>query len=292
MADLEQPNPYLAVQEPYRPPEIYVYQPAVPPRPKYWLHILLFVGTIGSTLLVGGWVYSAGVLTILTAHEFGHYFTAKYYRVPASLPYFIPLPIPPFGTLGAVIRMSPRIPNRRALFDIAAAGPLAGLIPAVPLTYIGLTLSSSVHKANIPEGVLHVADPLLFKALSWLALGSVSPDMELMIHPLAYAGWVGLFVTALNLLPIGQLDGGHITHALFGGRSRLVAFAMFGGLLAFSLWEWTAMWLPLLVLLFFFGIQHPRIADDGRPLGAARQGVGVLLGLVFATCFSLVPIWM
>jgi membrane-associated protease RseP (regulator of RpoE activity) len=315
MADMERSIPYLTVQEPYRPPEIYVYQPVVPPRPRYWLHILLFVGTIASTLFVGGmndqafqlaqgghflealgivaargWVYSAALLAILTAHEFGHYFTAKYYRVPASLPYFIPFPFSLFGTLGAVIRMSPRIPNRRALFDIAAAGPLGGLIPAIPITYMGLALSTTINKADIPQGAIHFADPLLFKALGWLALGGLSPDVELMIHPLAYAGWVGMFVTALNLLPIGQLDGGHIAHALFGRRSRLVAFAMFGGLLAFSFWANTFVWVPLLVLLFFFGIQHPRIQDDGRPLGSARLAVGVLLGIVFATCFSLIPI--
>jgi len=316
MPELDQPNPSLAVQEPYRPPEIYVYQPAALPQPKYWLHALLFVGTVASTLFAGGmtdnafnlfqagqilegialivstgWIYSAAVLTILAAHEFGHYFTAKHYRVPVTLPYFIPFPFSLFGTLGAVIRMSPRIPNRRALFDIAAAGPLAGLIPAIPLTYFGLTLSTAINKANIPEGVIHFADPLLFKALSWAALGQLSSDVEIMIHPLAYAGWVGMFVTALNLLPIGQLDGGHIAHALFGARSRLVAFAMFGGLLAFSLWEHTIVWVPLLVLLFIFGIQHPRLQDDGLPLGAARVGLGLLLGLVFITCFSLVPIW-
>jgi membrane-associated protease RseP (regulator of RpoE activity) len=277
----------------------------------------LFIGTVASTLFVGGmndqafqlaqagrflealwviaangWVYSAALLAILTAHEFGHYFAAQHYQVPASLPYFIPFPFSLFGTLGAVIRMSPRIPNRRALFDIAAAGPLGGLIPAIPIAYLGLTLSTPVHRADIPEGAIHFADPLLFKALGWMALGPLNPEFELMIHPLAYAGWVGMFVTALNLLPIGQLDGGHITHALFGQKSRLVAFAMFGGLLAFSLWENTFVWVPLLVLLFFFGIQHPRVADDGRPLGRARVSVGALLGLVFVTCFTLVPVWM
>jgi membrane-associated protease RseP (regulator of RpoE activity) len=317
MSEMRDVNADLAVQEPYRTPEIYVYQPAVAPRPRYWLHMALFVGTIASTLFVGGmndqafqlvqgghflealgvivshgWVYSASLLAILTAHEFGHYFTAKHYHVPASLPYFIPFPFSLFGTLGAVIRMSPRIPNRRALFDIAAAGPLGGLIPAIPITYLGLTLSTPVHTADIPDGVIHFADPLLFKALGWMALGPLPPDMDVMIHPLAYAGWVGMFVTALNLLPIGQLDGGHIAHALFGRRSRLVAFAMFGGLLAFSLWENTFIWVPLLVLLFFFGIQHPRIQDDGRPLGRGRVAVGALLALVFVTCFSLIPIWM
>src|SRR3972149_5054711 len=213
MSDMENPNPYVMVQEPTRPGEVYVSHPPFLPSPRYWLHILLFVGTIASTLFVGGmtdqafqffqgghilegisvvvstgWVYSAAVLAILTSHEFGHYFTAKYYRVPASLPYFIPFPVSLFGTLGAVIRMSPRIPNRRALFDIAAAGPLAGLIPAIPLTYLGLTLATPVNKANIPEGVIHFADPLLFKALGWAAPGQLGPDLELIIHPLASAG--------------------------------------------------------------------------------------------------------
>jgi membrane-associated protease RseP (regulator of RpoE activity) len=315
MSDFEQPNPYLVVEDPYRPPELYVYHPPALPRPKYWLHILLYVLTILSTLFVGGmtdnvyqlvrtgyplqglgmliangWVYSAAVLMILTCHEFGHYFTAKHYHVPASLPYFIPFPFSLFGTLGAVIRMSPRIPSRRALFDIAAAGPLAGLIPAIPLTYLGLTMSTTVSKASIPAGSIHFADPLLFKGLEFLALGNVSPGYEVMIHPLAYAGWVGMFVTALNLLPIGQLDGGHVTHALFGRHSRMVAIAMFGGLLAFSLWTHAVTWMPLLVLLFFFGVQHPPIQDDGRPLGWVRVALGLLLALVFITSFSLDPI--
>ncbi|HWP85588.1 MAG TPA: site-2 protease family protein [Terriglobia bacterium] len=291
MADWERRYSYPELVETPRPAELYVDQPEAPPRPKYWLHILLFVGTIGSTLLVGGWIYSAAVLTILACHEFGHYFVARHYRVPVTLPYFIPFPFSLFGTLGAVIRMSPRIPNRRALFDIAAAGPLAGLAPAIPITFVGLTLSNPIHKANVPEGVIHFADPLLFKGLSWLALGPLGSDVDLLIHPLAYAGWVGMFVTALNLLPIGQLDGGHISHALFGRRSRVVAFAMFGGLLAFSIWEQTFLWVPLLVLLFLFGIQHPRVQDDGRPLGRKRVAVGILLGVIFTTCFTLVPVW-
>jgi membrane-associated protease RseP (regulator of RpoE activity) len=114
--------------------------------------------------------------------------------------------------------------------------------------------------------------------------------MDVMLHPLAFAGWAGMFVTALNLLPIGQLDGGHVTHALFGERSRLVAFAMFGGLVVFSLWQREITWIPLMLFLLLFGIRHPRIYDDARPLGTVRVLLGLLLGIVFATCFSLVPI--
>ena len=283
------PEPYTATHEAYRFPEAVAAPPPELPK-RYGLHIGLFLATVASTVLVGGWVFSATLLSILTAHEFGHYFTAKYHRVPATLPYFIPFPFSLFGTLGAVIRMSPRIPNRRALFDIAAAGPLAGLILAIPATYVGITYSEVVPKSSISEGMISLGEPLLFKGLSWLAHGPVGDNMDTILHPMAFAGWAGMFVTALNLLPIGQLDGGHIAHALFGSRSRLMAMGMFAGLLGFSFIEHSFTWIPLLLLLFFFGIQHPRIRDDGRPLGAERRALGLLLGAVFITCFSLVPI--
>ena len=314
-ADTNDPNPWLTVEEQHRPPEIYVYRPPVLPRPNYWLHIGLFLGTVASTMLVAGvdenavelmsaglvlpalrlialrgWVFSASLLSILTAHEFGHYFTARYHRVPASLPYFIPFPFSLFGTLGAVIKMSPRMAPRRALFDIAAAGPLAGIVVALPLTYLGLTLSPLILKSAVPAGSLSLGEPLLFKGLSWLAHGNVRENMDVILHPVAFAGWAGMFVTALNLLPIGQLDGGHVSHALFGARSRLVAFAMFGGLLGFSVWQREFTWVPLMLFLLIFGIQHPPITDDGQPLGPVRQALGLLLGILFVTCFSLVPI--
>jgi len=289
MSETRTPQPYLFSQDEYRLPETTVMAPPEPPR-RHWLHILLFLLTVASTVLVGGWVFSATLLSILTAHEFGHYFTAKYYRVPASLPYFIPFPFSLFGTLGAVIRMSPRIPNRRALFDIAAAGPIAGLVVAIPASYVGITFSQIVAKGAIAENMITLGDPLLFKGLSWLALGNLGDNMDLVLHPMAFAGWAGMFVTALNLLPIGQLDGGHITHALFSERSYLVALAMFGGLLGFSLLEGNVTWVPLLLLLLMFGIRHPRSFDDGRALGNTRTALGVLLAIIFITCFSLVPI--
>jgi membrane-associated protease RseP (regulator of RpoE activity) len=138
--------------------------------------------------------------------------------------------------------------------------------------------------------MISLGDPLLFKALSWLALGNLGENTDLLLHPMAFAGWAGMFVTALNLLPIGQLDGGHVSHALFGDRSYLVALAMFGGLLGFSLMEGNVTWVPLLLLLLLFGIRHPRSYDDGRALGNARLALGLLLAAVFVTCFVLVPI--
>lgn len=289
---MEPAEPSLLYPEVPAIPEPFFPQPPTPPPPRQrvWLHILLFVLTIASTVAVGGPVFSAGLLSILLAHELGHYFTARRYRVPVSLPYFIPFPFSLFGTLGAFIRMSPRIPHRRALFDIAAAGPLAGLVLAIPLSYLGISHSLVMQKNALPPDSITLGEPFLFQALSWLAHGSLGNNVDLMLHPLAFAGWAGMFVTALNLLPIGQLDGGHISHTLFGSRSRLMAGAMFGGLALYCLVKHNVTWLPLLLFLLFFGIQHPRSADDGLPLGPGRWALGILLGVVFVVCFSLVPI--
>ena len=284
------PEPYVLQQEAWQPPEPYYYAPPPQPRRRLWVHIVLFVLTVLSTVMVGGEFFAATLLSILLAHEFGHYFTARYYRVPVSLPYFIPFPFSLFGTLGAVIRMSPRIPHRRALFDIAAAGPLAGLVVAIPLTYLGIASSHVIEKAALHGNFISLGEPLLFQSMSWLAHGTLGKNVDLMLHPVAFAGWAGMFVTALNLLPIGQLDGGHISHALFGSRSQKVAQFMFGSLALYSLLRQNYTWLPLLLLLFFFGIRHPRLADDGQPLGSGRRTMGVVLGIIFLICFTLVPI--
>ena len=267
-----------------------VLPPPSMPRQRVWLHVLLFLLTILSTMTVGGAMFAAGLLSILTAHEFGHYFAARWYGVPVSLPYFIPFPFSLFGTLGAFIRMSPRIPHRRALFDIAAAGPLAGLVLAIPFSYVGITLSAMVRKDALPGNVITLGEPLLFQGLGWLAHGSLGENVDLLLHPLAFAGWAGMFVTALNLLPIGQLDGGHISHSLLGFRSRQVALGIFGSLAVYSIIGQNYTWLPLLVLLFVIGIRHPPSVDEGLPLGRGRTLLGVLMGIIFVVCFSLVPI--
>lgn len=303
-------EPAWSTRQVYDYPPIAVVPPPRPkPRQRLWVHILLFVLTIFSTMGMGellfhgqGWLFSVGILSILTCHEFGHYFTARYYKVPVSLPYFIPFPISLFGTLGAVIRMSPRIPNRRALFDIAAAGPLAGLVIAIPVSYQGISLSHVVRQDTLGPGGFSFGDPYLFHWLGTLAHGSLGSDMTILLHPLAFAGWAGMFVTALNLLPISQLDGGHISYAVFGHRSRFVARAVFGGLAVFSIVNATLHWirhqpvnityLPLLVLLLFFGLRHPPTTDDTLPLGRRRFLVGFILGITFIVCFSLVPVTM
>ena len=289
----------LGPYEPYRQPEVImpradggpppVYPRPGRPRPKVWLHVLLFALTVASTWLFIGWQYSLCVMTILTFHEFGHFFAARYYRVPATLPYFIPFPSL-FGTMGAVIRMSPFIPNRRALFDIAAAGPIAGLVVAIPVTLYGVATSEIIPSmAEAPEGSFQLGDSLLFKAMQWLFHGSQGADATLMLNNVAYAGWVGLFVTALNLLPISQLDGGHISYALFREKSRMVAMLAFGALIVTTLLLGFH-YVLIILLMAYAGIRHPPTMDDSRELDRTRWWLGIGLGIVFLLCFTPVPV--
>lgn len=255
--------------------------------PRLWLHVLLLLLTVVSTTLVGGLAYSTCLLTILGAHEFGHYFAARHYRVEATLPYFIPFPSL-FGTLGAVIRMSPRIPNRKALFDIAASGPLAGLVVAIPVSLLGIYLSERTI-LDPEKSIILLGDPLLFRAMEWVFFGARSEGWDLMLHPIGFAGWVGLFVTALNLLPVGQLDGGHISYALFGRRANLFAGVAFAALLALTLTKGHH-YILILILLWLMGLKHPPTVDDACKIGSRRRRVGILLAIVLATCFSPVPV--
>jgi hypothetical protein len=169
--------------------------------------------------LLSGWQYAVPLLAILTAHEFGHYFAARYHGVPASLPYFLPLPNFGFGTLGAVISMRDRIRSRNALLDIGASGPIAGMLVAVPVLFWGI--------AHSPVGVStppyeQEGQSLIYVAIKWLVHGPIPAGYDVHLHPAAFAGWVGLFLTMINLLPFGQLDGGHVAYALFGERHNRV----------------------------------------------------------------------
>ncbi len=278
---------------PYGVSEQPVYRPLPQqPQQKVWLHVVLYLGAILTTTWLHGWQYSACLMAILTCHEFGHYFAAKKHRVPASLPYFIPSPFPQtlFGTFGAVIRMSPYIPNRNALFDIAAAGPVAGLVVALPVTLIGISMSKLQLLSSMSQGI-HLGEPLLFKAMSWWVFGPIPEGYDLVTHPMAFAGWVGMFVTALNLLPIGQLDGGHIVHSVFGKKSHYVSGAVFG-LLALVTFSGNYSYLIFLVLLWFMGVRHPPTINDGEPLDKRRQRIAAVLLILFILCFTPTPIQM
>jgi membrane-associated protease RseP (regulator of RpoE activity) len=282
-----------------------------PPKRRIWLHALLFVATIASTWFaylvssLGGRIflpppsvfwplareaaqYSFWVLLILTAHEFGHYFAAKHHRVRATLPYFIPLPLPPLGTMGAVIRMSPYIPNRRALFDIAVAGPLAGMIVALPAVFLGVHAARRI-PLQAADGQMLFGDPLLFRIAEWFLLGPRPEGYEILIGPMAFAGWVGLFVTALNLLPMSQLDGGHISYAVFGRRSRAIALAVFGALALAMLFTGPT-YLLFLALAWFVGLAHPPTLDDSLPLDSRRKAIAALALVIFVLSFTPTPI--
>jgi membrane-associated protease RseP (regulator of RpoE activity) len=277
------------------------YQPYSPPFSSYnlpmqtwkvvgriYINAILFVLTIASTWITGGFLYSIAIISILLAHEMGHFLMCRKYGVPATLPYFIPFPIyNPFGTMGAVISMKGYIPSRKSLFDIGAAGPLAGMVVALPLLFIGLAISQVVPQQQAPVNSLELGESLLFKAISWLVLGAQPEGMEVLLHPVAYAGWAGLFVTALNLIPIGQLDGGHVTYAMFGQRSKYFTWAFLASLGVLTIFNTS--WALLFALLALFGRRHPSPLDDYTPLDRRRRLIGYLVFIIFILSFTPVP---
>jgi len=251
-------------------------------------HVVLFLLTILSTVIIGGFIYSLAILSILVAHEMGHYLASRKYGVPSSLPYFIPFPLPPFGTLGAIIRTKGTIPHRKALFDIGSWGPLCGLALAIPAVVVGFLLSKVVDVSQLSEQTTSLGNSPLLSLLQRLVLGDLPPGTDVVLHPIAYAGWVGLFITSLNLLPTGQLDGGHIIYALFGRRSKII-FRL--TLLAITLicLIYNLGWLLLVIILLFIGYKHPPPLDDLTPLDWRRKAVGVFAFIIFFTAFTPIP---
>ena len=236
--------------------------------------------------MVGGPGLAFGVLTIMLTHEFGHYFACRYYNIDATLPFFIPFPSL-VGTLGAFIRIKSPFPHRRALFDVGIAGPLAGFVVTLPVLIFGLLGAYFVPDSDT-QGGLMLGDPLLLQWLARLFLGPTPEGMTLVLGPMGLAGWFGLLLTGLNLLPIGQLDGGHVTYALLGKRAAFVSRVGFWacvGLIYFG-----TNWLVWSVLLLFLGRRHPRTMDDDEPVGDGRAVVGVLGLVVFILCFVPDPI--
>jgi membrane-associated protease RseP (regulator of RpoE activity) len=283
-----------------------------------WLHALLFLLTIATTTLVGaehyaaylldftsrpigmpfsallvrGLWYSVTILLILGCHELGHYVACRYYDVDASLPFFLPVPISITGTLGAFIRIREPIPQKRMLFDIGIAGPLAGFAVAVPALFIGVAMS---HVVRVPENFngVELGEPLLFKAAEWLMWGRIDDPYSLNLHPIAFAAWFGLLATALNLFPIGQLDGGHISYAVLGPKSTYVTVLSIGVAIALAGYfssSWIV-WSGLMVLmLIVFGPRHPRVFDEDVPLDRSRMILAGVALLIFVLCFTPAPI--
>lgn len=291
------------------------------PRPGIWLNILLFGLTLGSTFFVG-LVWSAGyihaealaagipqgsglramaepsvpllsllyvviLMVILVGHELGHYLTCRRYGLAATLPYFIPFPTL-IGTLGAFIKIKSPIKFKRHLFDIGANGPLAGFLLAVPALAVGLAFSKVV--PTLPEeGAIVFGEPLAFKLLEALIIAGAPAGGGLVLHPAAFAGWVGLLVTSFNLLPLGQLDGGHIAYALIGGRTRLLSRALIAAFVVMGVFFWVG-WIFWAAVMFVLGLKHPRLIDEEEPLSRRRKVLSLIVILIFILSFIPDPV--
>ncbi len=238
-----------------------------------------------------GIMYSGAILLILGAHEFGHYFACRWHDVDCTLPYFIPAPLPLTGTLGAVIRIREHFPSRAALFDIGVAGPIAGFITLLPLLIAGIWLSDVTPLPDDP-GTLILGEPLLFRAMARLIHGPLADGMDIVIHPIGFAAWFGMLATALNLLPFGQLDGGHLTYAVFGQRSARFSIVTLGIVLTLSIFatSWVAMAVMLTIMTWMVGLRHPPPLDDVTPLSKGRLIVAAVELLILIACFTPVPI--
>lgn len=290
---------------------------------RWWLHILLFVLTLLTTtfvgtdryasflsdfgrslsqfegigfqdLLVHGFWYSGTILLILGAHEMGHYLACRWYNIDATLPYFIPLFLGvggiQTGTLGAVIRIREPFPTRKILFDIGIAGPIAGFVLIVPAIFLGMYLSTMT---TMPDGeLIFIGKPLLFRLARWAVFGPIPDTAIVNLHPMVWAAWFGMLATALNLLPFGQLDGGHITYSTLGRFSTPISYATVGAaiVMTFISLSWVLMTVLMIVMLVLFGARHPRVLDETAPLGRGRQALAVFALAMLILCFTPVPI--
>ena len=304
------------------------------------LHVSLFLATCVTTFgvffeLFGGGVngsredklwgsalYAGVVMTTLLAHELGHYFMARHHGVDASLPYFIPVPFG-FGTMGAVIRLRGKIPTRDALVDIGAAGPLAGLLIAVPMLFVGVSLSRVQPTPTLPDGGLMPSLSLINFAsmfglwikeliygvpmpqfpqlqvfgdnlLTWFAVklihGDVPAGSDVIAHPVFIAAWFGLVVTMLNLLPVGQLDGGHLTHAWYGEKAEDIGRRVAAGALIMALF-FSASWLLWFILITrVIGVGHPPVVDPAIPLSRGRKVVVLITWVMTGLTFMPIPL--
>ena len=297
------------------PPPTYQVEVAPAPAPRATANIILFALTLLSTTMAGaymagvdhpllrpagllqGLTFSVPLMAILLFHELGHYITSRRNNVRVSLPYFIPAPLPSvfiIGTFGAFIRMKSLPRTRRVMFDVGASGPWAGMLLAVPAIIIGLHYSE-ILPLDRSSGGIELGNSLLFLGLSRWILGVDPNAVTINLHPIAFAGWIGLIVTTLNLLPVGQLDGGHVIYALFGRSHRAISrlfvvccvlMVVVPWILGWSFWLG---WLLWAVLLVFLGLGHPAAIDADTPLDPRRRAAAWLTILLFIVTFSPVP---
>jgi len=298
-------------------------KPLPPPHGRLWVQLGLLGLTLATTTFVGGchyhfftidlataameppppdfgdvffylrglW-YSLTILAILGCHEMGHYVACLRYGVLATRPYFLPAPIFLTGTLGAFIRIKSRIPNNTALFDIGIAGPIAGFVVALPALFLGLILSRVDRLPAESSGLIELGEPLLFRFAAWIIWGDVADGYSINMHPMAFAAWFGLLATALNLFPIAQLDGGHISYAVLGARSTIVTLVMVGVaiLLATVSSSWIAWTILLLVMIVTLGPKHPPTLDDDEPIDRPRLILAAVAMVILVLCFTPAPI--
>ena len=268
------------------------------------IHVLLFILTFMTTTIAGallngvipweqpgkiylGLPFSLTLLFILLTHEMSHYIASRLHKVSATLPYFIPAPSI-IGTFGAVIKMKPPIPDRRSLIDIGASGPIGGFIIAVIACVVGLHFSEVRPTGHIQEG-LAFGSSLLFSFLTKLVLGIDPEKYDILLHPVAFAGWIGLLVTSLNLLPIGQLDGGHITYALLGEKHAWISRGMLPVLVVLGIIYWEG-WLIWAVLMIFLGYKHPPVVYPHIQLDRNRKLIGWIALVIFILTFTPAPV--
>ena len=320
---------------------------------RLYVNVILFILTVFSVMLMGvdvppeavpeggsvsiplllrylytGWPFALSMLGILFTHEMGHYVACRYYKVPATLPYFLPAPLlSPLGTLGAFIIMRGIPKNKRVLFDVGVAGPLAGLVVAIPVLFIGLYLShlGPIEPPSAGMSGLLEGNSLFYLFSKYVVFGKLLPDpvsmggfspmiywlryfftaqpipfngMDVQLHSVALAGWAGLLVTALNLIPVGTLDGGHVAYGLFGEKARrifpvaiafLVALSVLPSLLTFSVSSVNFSWLLWVMILFWLGNVRTQPLDDITPLDPSRRALGMIVLIIFVLLFTPIP---
>ncbi len=306
---------YFTLNEETGDHHITVLQGTFNPQPRpWWPNAVLFILTLLSVLFTGatiqagvedrevteladihlleGWKYALSLMLILGAHELGHYFAARRHNVSVTLPYFIPLPfIGLFGTLGAFIQLREPMRNRKVLFDVGVAGPLAGLFFAVPILFLGLA-TSNIEVTPTDEDIMREGNSIMYAASKVMVFGRFLPDdatnEDVFVNQFAMAGWTGLFITALNLVPLGQLDGGHVLYTILGPRAGQLFWPIIGIFALLSVWN--SAWILWTVLLFFLGRVYARPLEDITPLGRTRRYIGYLAILIFILTFTPNPI--
>lgn len=293
---------------------IHVIETAAPkerPRPTGVLvPALLFAATVVTTVIAGalfegadimadpvslakGLPFSAALLAILGTHEFGHYFASRRHGVRATLPFFIPAPPIPFmiGTFGAVIKMKSPISTKSALVDIGAAGPLSGFVVAVVVVVVGLSQSTVMDAPSDAVVVMGLGSSLIFSLLAYVTVGPIAEGKDIFLNSVAFAGWIGLFITSINLLPIGQLDGGHILYSIAGRFHRRVSKALVVVLVVLGVFTWPG-WVVWAILVSVIGLGHPPVFNEREPLDPARRRIAIITLIVFVLTFIPTPFYI